>query len=132
MKKNVFYLLVLLFFIGFQTVRADHPKKSTKIYLIQFHADWCGACKAIKPTLLDLQNQINPDEVQFVKLDFTNKTTRKESEERLESLGFSSLLNSYKGTGFVVVVDAETGKDLSVLYRNQSSSDMLKVINKYL
>ncbi|UKN01177.1 thioredoxin [Paracrocinitomix mangrovi] len=47
----------------FEDIVKSHP-----IVLVDFHATWCGPCKALAPILKDLKNKMK-DQIKIVKID---------------------------------------------------------------
>ena len=97
-----------------------------------FHADYCGACKSISPKIMDLESQVKDQGVEFVKFDFTSAESKKESKALAHKLGLDDVLASNQGTGFCVLVNAESKKEIAVLTNKQSSEEMLALVAKQL
>ncbi len=129
--KRIAILMVLVAGFSFSNVsgqQADAPK----LYAVVFHADYCSACKAIGPTVMTLKKNLNDQDVKFVKIDMTSKESKSKSEELAKKLGLSEVLESNKGTGYVVLVDAKTKEEKGILTRKQSSEEMLATVDKLL
>ncbi len=124
-------LLVMVAGFNFTNVfgqQADAPK----LYAVVFHADYCSACKAIGPTVMALKENLNDQEVEFVKIDLTSDESKSKSEKLAKNLGLSKIIESNKGTGYVVLVDAKTKEEKGVLTGKQSSEEMLATVDKLL
>lgn len=131
MKNLKTATLVLVFMLGFSSLFAQE-KESTRLYAVMFHADYCGACKSISPKIMDLESQVKDQGVEFVKFDFTSAESKKESKALAHKLGLDDVLASNQGTGFCVLVNAESKKEITVLTNKQSSEEMLALVAKQL
>ncbi len=129
--KKIAILLVLFTGFSFLNVSAQE-KESPRLYAVMFHADYCSACKAISPTISTLKEDLNGKDVKFVKFDLTNKESEAKSKELAKSLGLSTVLESNRGTGYVVLVDAKTKEEKGKLTRKQSADEMIATIEKAL
>jgi len=118
LKSGVFTLLGLLIFAGAPVLGINMAKAGSqpKIIAVKFHADWCGACKAMGSVFTDLRNKLDGKPVLFVELDFTNATTRHQSMLLASALGISPALKENPETGFILLFDEKrqvTGKHTS-------------------
>ncbi|MEM9346180.1 MAG: thioredoxin domain-containing protein [Planctomycetota bacterium] len=112
---------------------ADAALEETDVYVLKFHADWCGRCKAMNPVYDSLVEGFDDEPVGFVKVDVTNKTKAKASEKMLKELGLDKIWADNKGrNGFILLVDAETKKSGKVLKPGTSKEDAAKALNDAL
>lgn len=66
---GAFFMLTLVLQLSAQT-------NDTKLYAVAFHADYCGACKAIAPKVSELAMKLDGEPVEFMKFDFSNDETK--------------------------------------------------------
>jgi thiol-disulfide isomerase/thioredoxin len=136
MKKVVTGLFVgmLFLFVGTQSADAqcDDASKEAKVYAVMFHADYCGACKTIAPSVTALQEKLDGKPVHFVKMDRTSDETKKLAYSKAADLGLEDVYKKSKGTGFVILVDAESKKEIGRLTTKHSVEDMLATVIKGL
>jgi thiol-disulfide isomerase/thioredoxin len=134
--KNVMYLFAAIAFIAFtveqSNAQCEDPVKKTKLYALTFHADYCGSCKALKPNLMALQTKLEGEPVHFLKFDITSSESKSASEELASEIGVSELYKENQGTGFVLLVDADTKETVGKLTSKQSSDDMYKAVKNHL
>jgi thiol-disulfide isomerase/thioredoxin len=133
MKTMQKIAILLVFITGFGLLNVSaQEKESPRLYAVLFHADYCSACKAISPTISTLKQNLEGQDVKFVKFDLTNKESEAKSKELAKSLGLSTVLESNRGTGYVVLVDAKTKEEKGKLTRKQSADEMAATIEKVL
>ena len=133
--KNLLTLLAVALIFSLGTASAEksgEDGKETKLYAVKFHADYCGGCKALTPSLKTLNTKLEGDGVEFVKFDFTSADTKAKSEKMASKLGLSELYASNKGTGYVLLVDADTKETVGKLTSMQSVDEMYSSIKKNL
>ena len=104
----LFATLALMFLAGTPVRGAEAVKDGApKIIVVKFHADGCGACKAMGPVFTDLRNKLDGRPVLFVELDLTNATTRHQSMLLASALGLGRALKEHPGTGFILLFDEQ-------------------------
>ena len=133
--KKVIYLMAVAMVFSLTTVSAENnPTEGddAKLYALKFHADYCGACKALTPSLTELHSKLEGEGVEFVKFDFTSAESKKKSEKIASELGVSDIYKDNQGTGFVLLVDAESKETVGKLTSQQSVDDMYTTIKKNL
>ncbi len=138
MKKGL-YLLAAITLITFTAENAnakcgDEAAKAdnTKLYALTFHADYCGACKRLKPNVMELQTKTEGEPVEWVKFDFTSAESKAKSEKLASELGVADIYKDNQATGFVLLVDADTKETVGKLTSRQSSDDMYKIVKNNL
>jgi len=113
---------------------SKHAKSDAqaKILAVKFHADYCGACKALNQPLEELQTKLEGESVKFVKFDFTSAESKKKSEQTASELNVEDVYKKNNGTGYVLLIDSESGETLATLYRKHSVDEMYDIVKKYL
>ena len=112
--------------------KAKCSDESSKIAAIKFHADYCGACKKLAPKISQLETTFKDQGVVFVKFDLTDDASKKKTKEFAANEGLESVLESNKGTGFIVLYDLKNKKVLGKLKNSQDVTEMEKTIKSYL
>ena len=138
--KKVMYLLAAVTLMAFATESANAQcgdeaacaDKTTKLYALTFHADYCGACKKLKPNVMELQTKTEGDAVEWVKFDFTSAESKAKSEKLASELGVADIYKKNQATGFVLLVDAETKEKVGKLTSRQSSDEMYQTLKNIL
>jgi thiol-disulfide isomerase/thioredoxin len=85
---------------------ADHheEKAAALPLVVKIHADWCGTCVKLNPTMAQLEEQLG-GEARVVVLDVTDKDALEKSSARADALGIRAFFDEYKSkTGTVGVL----------------------------
>jgi thiol-disulfide isomerase/thioredoxin len=131
--KNLFLvtsLLIAMVFIPNQGYSQENTQP--ELMVVKFHADWCGSCRALGPVLTDLTNKLDGKPVLFVKLDFTNNTSKHQTKLLAFSLGIEKIVAQNNSTGFLLVVDSKTKEVKAKLTKEKSVKEMANEINSLL
>ena len=124
-KKTIFSALA--FFFVSTLAWAGNPS----VIALQFHADFCPACKVLDPNLTEAKGTLAEESVLFVKLDHTSKASRHQAKLLAESLELDKIYaKEAKKSGFVLLVDTETGNVIERITRNHSAQDIERAITK--
>lgn len=91
------------------------------------YADWCLNCKLIKPKLAVLKPEFS-ENVQWVKLDVTNKNTKKRAKALAKELGIARHYFANKKTGLVMLID-RAGEKVGELRHYLSEDEMRERLN---
>ena len=135
--RNVMYLIaaVTIFAITPQTASAqcgDNEKSETKLVAAIFHADYCSACKKLKPEVMALQPKLEGKNIEWVRFDFTSNETKDASKKKAQELGLAKLYADNQATGFVLVVDADSKETIAKLTSRQTTDEMFKIVIEIL
>lgn len=131
--KKLFYFIaaIAVFTLSPQPLAAQDcgdDKQETKLYALTFHADYCGACKKLKPEVMALQPKLEGKSVEWVKFDFTSNETKAKSKEKAAELGMADIYKDNQATGFVLLVDAESKETVAKLTSRQTSAEMYDIV----
>jgi len=87
--------------------------------LVDFYADWCGACKKLEPTIAELKQQYG-ERLNFVELDVTNEETTAQAAKTAQKLGIGNFFETNKKKSSLVAVVGKNGK---VLFQTHYSTN---------
>lgn len=112
-----------------------HELPRPKLLAVYFYADWCANCKILAPKLQEARDKgkLDSKKILFVKLNLTDKVTINQSSMEAQALGIGEFVQKQgSGTGYVVVLDANSKKELARFLSNASAADMQKRIDELL
>lgn len=111
----------------------EQGPRQPEVLAVLFHADWCGTCEQLKAPVKETAERLAEEPVLFVKLDLTDEKTRGQAEMLAAALGLDDVWNEHsRRTGFVLLVDRESGEALARLTTEHSSDDMAEVVGAAL
>lgn len=85
---------------------AQQPATTNKTYLLGFHADWCGKCKALEPKVMGAEKDLMKAGIEMVVIDRTDADTEKKSLEAAKKLKLDGFAKQFTGTGYGVLINA--------------------------
>ncbi|WP_026998714.1 thioredoxin domain-containing protein [Eisenibacter elegans] len=117
----------------FQSKKKEVKKVlQTQLLVLYIHADWCENGKTMQTRFDQLRNKFDGQEVLFVKLDYTNNTTKHQSALLGIALGLRDVLERAKGTGFMLVVSAKSLQVLNGFNHKKNLSEMIALVEANL
>lgn len=88
---------------------------SSKPFVVKIHADWCGTCTKLNPTMAELRER-QGDKIRYVQLDVTDKEALARSTSEADRLGIREFFDEYKSkTGTVGVLNGASREPVTVL-----------------
>ena len=122
-----FSFLALLVTLGLP-VQSHAEEMAAKPKLVAFHSDNCGSCKVLGPKLMEALNDTSA-EVEFVKFDYTDRTTIEKSKMLASEKGLTDLQKKHGAkTGFALLVSSD-GSVAKKFTRGSDESDILAALN---
>lgn len=98
--------------------------EAPKVIALNFYADWCPGCKALKPKLEEAMKDAAGQPCLTVKLDQSDKDSH-QAEYMLAALGLGDLWKEHAGkTGYVLLVDTATKKVVSTINYKQDTKEI--------
>lgn len=116
---------------GTAPVKAGQPR----VYGVLFYADWCPKCKVLKPELerARLEDQLDDEDVLFVRLDLTDETTSHQAQLMANALGLEDYYVENEGrTGFMLLIDPTSGQAIDRLTKSMSAEEISQRIDSAL
>lgn len=108
---------------------------SPQLYVVKFHADWCGSCRKLGPEIIKARGKAGLDDeaVLFVTLDLTDATKRNQASLMASAIGLKEFYTKNAGkTGFALLVDPETGETKGRLTKDMSANDIIEKVSALL
>lgn len=106
--------------------------RQPEVIAATFSSAWCSACKILEPKLADIVPDFADKPVKFVKLNFTFGEGDDQKSIALEN-AFSDAYERFKGgTGFTLLIDAQTGEVMDMLTMNHPKPAMRAMIAQSL
>lgn len=125
-KTSIFRTALLSFLILLANV-ANANEERSEVTGMYFYASWCAACKTLEPKLEEAKSHWNDSSFKLVKFDVSNKPKQHQAQELANTLKLGEKFEEIGvKTGFVVLVESKTGKELGRIKR----SDSVEVIAK--
>ena len=133
MKSILTSLMITMCMVFAHPVLADDTAPG--IYVVEFHADWCGSCKVLGPEIDKARGKAGLDDslALFVTLDLTDATKRHQSALLANALGLGEFFQQNAGkTGFAVLVDAKTGEVKGKLTKDMNANAIIESIQSFI
>lgn len=126
-------ICTLLLSFGVLAPISSNAADSPDVVGILFYADWCGSCKTLDPKIETVKQEFADDSILFTRVDLTDDFTKQQSAYLAAMLGLEEVYaqNNAK-TGFMLLVNRESGQVLSKLTKTQSETEISRAIRQAL
>lgn len=105
------------------------------IYVVMFHADWCGPCKVVEPNLKHALEALRDPSIEHIVIDITYPHTSERSAHLAFDRNIVRQYNEWMGvTGFAAIIDADTKNTLgcvNLMYDASSMATHIKNLKTY-
>lgn len=133
MKKLLALSLFALNLLLSQATLANSA--DAKLYVVKFHADWCGSCRVLGPNIVKARGKAGLDDeaVLFVTLDLTDATKRNQAGLMASAIGLGDFYEQNAGkTGFALLIDADSGETKGRLTKDMDATKIIEAIQGLL
>ena len=125
--------VMMIAVIGAAYAAEQERPKRPDVLAVAFHADWCGTCEQLEEPVGETAKAVGDKPVLFVKLDLTNEETQAQAELLAGALGIDEVWAEHSNrTGFVLLIDRESGEVIDRLTARQSSDEMIELVDAAL
>ena len=129
--KNKFLVTVLLISAILLSTFAANAQEGRKVIAVINKADWCPVCQTNGEKMMkEVMPVFNESNVQFIMNDLTSDATKADSKMGLDKANVYGAVKKISATGWVLLVDAETGKLLDKISVAAPAERLVMVIKK--
>lgn len=127
-RKTLLAACAIVFIIAGYIPSTQARELAEPEYLaVYFYADWCPNCKILSPKLEEVKakDNLNKEDILFVKFDLTDKTRIHQAILLAQALGIGEYLKSQgSGTGYLAVLSADTKEEILRFDGTATSDDI--------
>lgn len=120
------------FLRGEWAAQAEAVEERPRLVAAMFRSSWCGACRILEPRIDDVRPDFADAAVEFIRFDFTLGQRDSVRELALEA-EITELYDQMVGrTGFMVLMDRETGTVFEIITTNYDRDHIREAIDRWL
>jgi hypothetical protein len=129
--RNKLVISALLLSTFLFSVITGNAQESRKVIAVINKADWCPVCQSNGEKMMkEVMPVFNESNVQFVMNDLTNDATKAASKMGLDKVKAYDAVKKISATGWLLLVDAETGKLLEKISVAEPVEKLVMTIKK--
>lgn len=111
-------------------VKSEVKIEAPKVIAVEFFADWCAACKELKPKWAEVKNTLQGRQVLIFTFDMTNDFTKDQAGYMASFAGLDEVYRRGGGkTGFIALVDAKNKKVIGVINKTKTAEEIKTMLN---
>ncbi|SDM52927.1 thioredoxin domain-containing protein [Maricaulis salignorans] len=138
MRTALVVLALMAVFLGPNFMRGDWAAQAEaieerpRLVAAMFRSSWCGACRILEPRVDDVRPDYEDAAIEFVRFDFTLGQRERVRDLAVEA-GITELYDELVGrTGFLVLMDRETGTVFEIVTTNYDRDHIREAIDRWL
>lgn len=129
--KNKFIVQVVLLIAILVSANISYAQDSRKVIAVINKADWCPVCQANGEKMMkEVMPVFSESMVQFIMNDLTSESTKADSKMKLEEAKVYAAVKKINSTGWMLLIDAETGKLLEKISVAEPAEKLLMAVKK--
>ena len=128
------FALTAFLFLAFASAGFSRGEKQVEwaqpeVIGVLYYADWCGSCKTLDPKIKEATEKLVNKPALLTTFDMTNLATQYQAEQLANALGLADLYQEIGlKTGFMVLIDPETGKQIDKISRGDTVDEIVSKI----
>ncbi|WP_417480855.1 thioredoxin domain-containing protein [Maricaulis sp.] len=138
MRTALIVLALLGVFLGPNFLRGDWAAQAEaveerpRLVAAMFRSSWCGACRILEPRIDDVRPDYEDAAIEFIRFDFTLGQRERVRDLAVEA-DITGLYDQMVGrTGFLVLMDRETGTVFEIVTTNYDREHIREAIDRWL
>jgi ketosteroid isomerase-like protein len=130
MRNKLLISVLLLSTLLFSAITGN-AQEGRKVIAVINKADWCPVCQTNGEKMMkEIMPVFNESNVQFVMNDLTNDATKADSKMALDKVKAYDAVKKISATGWLLLIDAETGKLLEKISVAEPVEKLVMTIKK--
>tara|TARA_R110000868_G_scaffold13609_2_gene63227 strand:- start:1347 stop:1799 length:453 start_codon:yes stop_codon:yes gene_type:complete len=115
-----------------EPAQAQTVEERPRLVAAMFRSSWCGSCRILEPRIDDVRPDYADAAVEFVRFDFTLGQRSSVRDIAVEA-DITELYDRLVGrTGFMVLMDRETGTVFEILTTNYDREHIREALDRWL
>ena len=114
------------------TPTKNKKQVGTQLFVVRLHAEWCENSKGLNTLYNNLKNRFDGEEVLFITLDFTNNTTKHQSQLLAMAIGVYDSVGGYDETGQLLLMTARGKNVIKTFTKEQNFQEVETFISHRL
>ena len=122
--KSILPATLLALGIGGSSQAQTYLTPTPDIYVVMFHASWCGPCKVVNPALDRALQNLNDPRIEYLRIDISSGSGDYNGHAVFDR-GIVRQYNMWLGvTGFAAIIDGDTKRTMGCVNLTYDSDAM--------
>ncbi|MGF1657097.1 MAG: hypothetical protein ACFCU3_08985 [Verrucomicrobiales bacterium] len=126
-------VICALALLGINSLAAAEQAQKPQVIGLMLYSDTCASCQVLDPKIEAAKADFKDQALLFATLDHSNDGSKQQASLLAHALGLGELYKAQeKASGFMLLVNAESGEVLATLTRDMSDEDIKAAFTKAL